>query len=179
MTGSLLGSEAPLLTGELNVLRAWRADDAPALAAAWRDPLIQRYSDVPSPADESVARRWISQRERAWAGGVSADLAVTDAASGTIVGEVGLSRFDFTRRAAVVGWWTAQGWRRQGRAKEAVRLVVDWVFVQGHLDAVLAEIFRGNAGSISVAVHAGLRQVDALHPDPSKSGLLVFARTRS
>ena len=68
------------------------------------------------------------------------DLAVTDLPSGDVIGEVGLSRLDPVRRAALVGWWIAEGWRGRGRAVEAVRLVLDWVLSEGPLQAVMAEI---------------------------------------
>ena len=98
----------PDLTGPTTRLRPWRVADAPALVAAWRDPVIGDRLSVPEPADEASAANWISQRERAWADGRSVDLAVTDPPSGTVIGEVGLSRLDPVRRAALVGWWIAE-----------------------------------------------------------------------
>ena len=103
----------------------------PVLAAAWRDPVIRDRLRVPEPADEAAASRWISQREQAWAEGRSVDLAVTDLPSGQVIGEVGLSRLDPVRRAALVGWWIAEGWRGRGRAGEAVRIMLDWALSGG------------------------------------------------
>ncbi len=109
------------------------------------------------------------------------DLAVTDPPSGTVIGEVGLSRLDPVRRAALIGWWIAAGWRGQGRASEAVRLVVDWALSEGPLEAVMAEIGADNPASMAVARRAGLRRVDA--PGRTSTGsedrMLVFARTRA
>ncbi|MXV97414.1 MAG: GNAT family N-acetyltransferase [Acidimicrobiaceae bacterium] len=182
------GSAAPMvlpvpdLAGPTTQLRRWRVTDAPALAAAWRDPVIRDRLSVPEPADEASAASWISQRERAWADGVSIDLAVTDPPSGTVIGEVGLSQLDPVRRAALVGWWIAQDWRGQGRAGEAVRLVVDWALSEGPLEAVIAEIGEDNPASAAVARRAGLRRVDASRRAARKSSdvtLLVFARTRT
>ena len=170
----------PHLAGPATVLRPWRVEDAPALSAAWHDPLIRNHLNVPDPCDEAAAARWIAQRERAWAEGRSADLAVTDRRSGTVIGEVGLSSFDPVRRAALVGWWIADGWRDQGRASEAVQLVVDWALSDGPLDAVMAEIGTDNPASIAVARRAGMRQVDAPieRGKPDGPNVLVFARTR-
>ena len=172
----------PDLAGPTTRLRPWRVTDAPALLAAWRDPEIRERLRVPEPADEAFAVRWISQREQAWAGGRSVDLAVTDPPSGTVIGEVGLSRFDPVRRAALVGWWVASGWRGQGRAGEAVRLVVDWALSEGPLEAVMAEIGADNLASMAVARRAGLRRVEAPHresPEPGGPQMFVFARTRT
>ena len=172
----------PDLAGPTTQLRRWRVTDAPALAAAWRDPVIRDRLSVPEPADEASAASWISQRERAWADGVSIDLAVTDPPSGTVIGEVGLSQLDPVRRAALVGWWIAEDWRGRGRAAEAVRLVVDWALAEGLLEAVMAEIAADNPASVAVARRAGLRRVHAPRKpsgQPDGPQMLVFARTRS
>ena len=182
------GSAAPMvlpvpdLAGPTTQLRRWRVTDAPALAASWRDPVIRDRLSVPEPADEASAASWISQRERAWADGVSIDLAVTDPPSGTVIGEVGLSQLDPVRRAALVGWWIAEDWRGRGRAAEAVRLVVDWALSEGLLEAVMAEIAADNPASVAVARRAGLRRVHAPRKpsgQPDGPQMLVFARTRS
>lgn len=172
----------PDLAGPTTRLRPWRVTDAPALVAAWHDPVIRDRLSVPEPADEASAASWISQRERAWADGLSADLAVTDPPSGTAIGEVGLSALDPVRRAALVGWWIAEEWRGQGRAREAVRLVVDWALSEGPLEAVMAEIAADNPASVAVARRAGLRRVHAPRKparEPDGPQMLVFARTRT
>ena len=172
----------PDLAGPTTCLRPWRVTDAPALVAAWHDPEIRKRLKVPEPADEAFAVRWISQRERAWTEGRSADLAVTDPLSGTVIGEVGLSGLDPVRRAALVGWWIAEDWRGRGRASEAVRLVVAWALSEGPLEAVMAEIGADNPASAAVARRAGLRRVDAsrhVTRESSDVTLLVFARTRA
>ena len=172
----------PRLAGPTTLLRPWRVNDAPTLAAAWRDPVIGDRLRVPEPGDEAAALRWISQRERARAEGRSVDLAVTDPPSGTVIGEVGLSGLDPRRRAALIGWWIAECWRGQGRASEAVRLVVDWALSEGPLEAVMAEIASDNPASVAVARRAGMRRVDETSRASVESDgppVLVFARTRS
>ena len=171
--------EVPRMAGPTTLLRPWRAADAGVLAAAWRDPAIRDHLEVPQPADEAAASRWISQREQAVAEGRSVDLAVTDPSSGEVIGEVGLSGLDPSRRAALIGWWIAEGWRGQGRATEAVRLVLDWALSKGPLDAVMAEIDAGNPASAAVARRAGMRQVDVPGPESGGRAMLVFARTRT
>lgn len=178
--------DAPRLAGPKTRLRPWQASDARVLAEAWNDPEIRGRLNVPEPANEAAAARWISQRDRAWAEGRSVDLAVTDRQSGAVIGEVGLSRFDPVRRAALAGWWMAEDWRGQGRAGEAVGLVVDWMLSEGPLEAVMAEISSDNPASTAVARRAGMRQVDTFRraaddppdADSPDATVLVFARTR-
>ena len=171
----------PRLASPTTLLRPWRAADAPVLAAAWHDPVLRDRLRVPEPSDEAAASRWISQREQAWAEGRSVDLAVTDTPSGEVIGEVGLSRLDPVRRAALVGWWIAEGWRGRGRAGEAVRIVLDWALSEGPLQAVMAEIDSDNPASAAVARRAGMRRVDAPPGRVGESARpagAVFARTR-
>ena len=163
----------PQLAGELVSLRPWQLSDAAALAAAWADPEINQRLEVPSKHDTYAARRWIDQRPRAWSAGVSADMVIAELESDSAIGEVGLYRIDSGRRAALIGWWIAAGWRGQGRACEAVSLTVEWLLGEGLLDAVLAEIDADNLASVAIARRAGLRQMDIEHPD----GHLLFART--
>lgn len=174
--------DVPCLAGPTTLLRPWRAADAPVLAAAWRDPVIRDRLPVPEPADEAAASRWISQRDQAVAEGRSVDLAVTDQLSGEVIGEVGLSRLDAARRAALVGWWIAEGWRGRRRATEAVRVLLDWMLSEGPLDAVMAEIDSDNLASAAVARRAGMRRVDSsrrVDGQAADAAVLVFARTRA
>ncbi len=173
----------PRLAGPRTFLRVWQPQDAATLAAVWGDPVISARLDVPRPADEATALRWIRQRERAWATGCSMDLAAVDKASDTLIGEVGLSQLDHTRKAALIGWWIRADWRGHRRAGEIVGLVVEWALGEGGLEAVMAEIDADNTASIAVARRAGLRQV--VRPDSTEalsqntSARLLFAATRS
>ena len=166
--GIVLG--VPELAGPKTRLRPWHPEDAPALAAAWNDAEIRSWLTVPERADEAAALRWIEQRARVWSAGRSVDLAVTDPSSGAVIGEVGLSSFDAARRAALLGWWIGRGWRGEGRASEAVRLVVDWVLGEGGLNAVMAEIDADNHASAAVARRAGMRQVAGTDPAQGRDG---------
>lgn len=172
----------PELAGKLTRMRMWRPEDAAVLVKAWQDPLIQQRMPVPQTADVATASRWIEQRGRAWTEGSSVDLAVSDPASGDVIGEVGLSGMSSSERsshrAALAGWWIMDGWRGQGRASEAVRLVTDWALSLEQVETVMAEIHVYNVASAAVARKAGLRRVEAVHPDPAKRDIQVFARSR-
>ena len=50
----------PPPTDGVVVLRPWRAADARALAAAWADPEIQRWTAVPDARGVGDAARWIA-----------------------------------------------------------------------------------------------------------------------
>jgi RimJ/RimL family protein N-acetyltransferase len=170
---------APPLTGESVVLRPWRSDDAPALVAAWADPEIRRWAEVPAETGLDAASIWITgqalRRERRMA----LDLAVVDA-DGSVVGEVGLSSFDERRGAALIGWWTAADARGRGVATEAVALLTGWALGgQLGLSVVVARVDAANVASLAVARRAGYSEVAGGGPDPQvtlvrRSGSLFF-----
>lgn len=116
----------PVLTDGVVRLRAWRADDAPALAAAWADDEVRRFTRVPEPADEATAARWIAGVGERWAGRRSLDLVVSPVGGDEVLGEVGLGPFDPARNAAALGYWVAADARGRGVATAAARLLVDW-----------------------------------------------------
>lgn len=145
----------PDLGNEFVRLRPWRPDDAPALVAAWQDPSILAGSIPPDDRTPAGATRWIEGWELRRSSGVALDLVVADPGDDRVLGEIGLSRFDRTRRAAMIGWWTAAPERGRGIATRAVTTLVDWVLDAGRLDAVVAEIAADNHASVHVARVAG------------------------
>lgn len=157
MTAAALPLPDPPLAGPGFVLRPWTPADAAALAAAWEDPEVVRWTGVPPAHDEGAARRWIAgdagRRQR----GLSLDLVIE--AGGAVAGEVGLTGFDARHRSAEVGWWVAAAHRRHHLATEAVRAVADWATGELDLDTLVARCHRGNPGSLGVARAAGFGPV--------------------
>ncbi len=134
-------------------LRAWRAKDAPVLAAAWNDPTIAAVSRPPDDRSIGAAERWIdgcAVREQRL---LAIDRVVS--ANGRCVGEVGLSSIDQGRQAALIGWWTAAGQRGNGYATAAVREMTALAFDEFGITAVVAEIGIDNLRSVRVAERAG------------------------
>ena len=144
--------DPPLRSGEL-VLRPWAPADAAALAAAWADPEIQRWTGVPERRDLSAAERWIAgeqiRRER-W---LSLDFVVER--RGVVVGEVGLAAFDRVARTAEIGWWTDRTARGEGIATTASRVLVGWALEALDLVAVHARCDAANLAAVAVARRSG------------------------
>jgi len=134
-------------------LRSWRAQDAPALAAAWNDPTIAAASQPPDDRSLDAAARWIEgcavREERL----LAIDRVVS--VDGACVGEVGLSSMDPARKAAVVGWWIGIGHRGNGFATAAVRELIGVAFDEFDIRTLVAEIGIENAGSVRVAERTG------------------------
>ena len=166
------------------ILRPWRADDIPALAAEmsleyptagmWSRPDERPVrTELPGgtqrrtgPADERDAARWLASQARGWRDGDRLSFAVLEAdeAGGCVLaGNVGLKNRVETgrigeRETAEIGYWTAVAARGRGIAPAAVRAVTDWVF-----DAFAGDSLRqimlvhdiDNPASCRVAEEAG------------------------
>lgn len=100
-------------------LRHWRAQDAPALEAAWADPDIARWNPPPDRLD---AAAWIAGAEERWEHRLALDLVIEPG----VAGEVGLSGFTTGPARAELGVWVAAPHRRTGAARRAVEAVTAW-----------------------------------------------------
>jgi RimJ/RimL family protein N-acetyltransferase len=147
--------EPPLADGAV-VLRPWDDGDLTAIVAACQDPSIPRYvSLVPSPYTEADARAWLAGQAPARRRGESLDLAITGAASGEVLGAIGLGDVDWRHRRGAVGYWLAPAGRGRGAATAALRLLADWAFAAlqlGRLELVVEPV---NAASVRVAERCG------------------------
>lgn len=148
----------PPVADEVVRLRPWTPDDAPALAAAWADPAIRRWTAVPKAPTEDHARRWIAGAETRRGQGVALDLVVSPADDGDqrVLGEVGIVTMAGGPARAEVGWWTAPEHRRHGVATRAVRLFAGWCRDELELE-LFAEVDPDNPASLWVAEAAGVR----------------------
>ena len=104
-------TELPTLETERLLLRAMRADDAPALFAIYGDPEVMRYAgDEPFP-DQITVGVMLRSVARLLAAGESLEWAVK--ATGQLVGTCGLHSFDEGHDAAEVGCMLARSaWGR-------------------------------------------------------------------
>ncbi|GII30528.1 GNAT family N-acetyltransferase [Planotetraspora mira] len=111
-------------------LRPWRAEDAVALVAAHRDPLLRRWLTT-SLVSDTEARRWIDDQSEGWAAGVRLSFAVLECGGeerdpGRPVGHIVVKATDPNEAAATVGYWTSAEVRGQGIASRALEVVSRW-----------------------------------------------------
>lgn len=159
--------DPPLRTARC-LLRPWEPADAAALAAAWQDPLVRRWTGVPERHDEVAARAWIEQTPALRRAGRSLDLVIEHA--GAVAGEVGAVVHGGSPPAVEVGWWLGPAHRGQGLAAEGVRAFVGWL-LEGdggpRLPEVEARCAVANEPAEAVAAAAGFVPVE----EPSRDGV--------
>jgi RimJ/RimL family protein N-acetyltransferase len=137
-------------------LRRWRVEDAPDIARACDDPVTARWLPVPSPYTLEDGIGYVEQfTAPGWADGRTADVAVTDAETGEVLGAVGIKLPMRSQGVGEVGYWTAPWARDRGVASRAARLIAGWGLSELGLSRVelLAEV--GNDASQRVAEKAG------------------------
>lgn len=93
-----------VLRDRLVTLRAWEPDDAPAVFAACQDPLISRFIPVPLPYTEEVARQFVVRRRADWDSDDERSFAITDEASGEVLGSIAPMDPGATGRSSATGW---------------------------------------------------------------------------
>ena len=146
------------LTDGILVLRAACCDDAPAMAAAVRESLIelQPWMDWASEAfDEVAAGRWLHFVELGWEHASAFHFAITEAKTGRFIGSCGLDGIDQKDGRCNLGYWIRTGCTRQGLASRAVKLAGRFAFETLELVRIEIVIAAGNLASQRAAQKAG------------------------
>ncbi|MDX3110706.1 GNAT family N-acetyltransferase [Nonomuraea angiospora] len=124
-------SVEPTVSAPALRLRPWRGEDAVALVAAHRDPLLRRWLTT-SLVSEADARRWIDDQNDGWTAGVRFSFAILERSSGEReadqpVGHVVVKGgVDPTDASAEVGYWISAEARGRGIAPRALEAVSAW-----------------------------------------------------
>ncbi|MGW1004656.1 GNAT family N-acetyltransferase [Streptomyces sp. NPDC002520] len=126
--GTLARNPQPVLpTGDGLVLRPWRAEDAPAVHAAFQDPVLHQWHLRGCESEEEAAQ-WIDEWRGAWAGEDNAQWAVADADTDELLGRVALRQIVLGDGVAEVAYWTVPQARGRGVAARATTTVTRWAF---------------------------------------------------
>lgn len=175
--------EAELRTERL-LLRPYRPTDAPAVAEACRDELIQRWLPLPNPYTDADALTWcrdVAPRFRETGEGI--EWAAIRLADERLIGSFGLKRTDWRARSSEIGYWVAPWGRGEGLAVEAVVAVARWLLVEQRFERMVLRAATGNTASQRVAEKAGFVREgvarNAGFTNAGRTDLIVFSLIRS
>lgn len=168
--GTLSAGPQPVLpTGDGLVLRPWRAEDAPAVHAAFQDPLMHQWY-VRTCDSEAEAAGWIEEWGASWEKERDAQWAVADESGGTVLGRVALRSILLSEGAAEVAYWTTAEARGRGVAVRATDTLARWALdgIGFHRLELMHAV--ANPASCRVAAKAGFtlegtKRSATLHPD--------------
>jgi RimJ/RimL family protein N-acetyltransferase len=150
----------PVLSDAVVRLRAFSEQDAPALAAIWRDPSIRARNEVPEPA-EDAAREWVARSAARAVAGEAWEWAIEEASSGELAGRRALKEIDWAQRRAVAASWVAPWFRGKRYAARSLRLAAAHAFAHGMV-RIHAECETDNEASFRSLLAAGMRHEGTL-----------------
>lgn len=166
------------------LLRPYAAEDAPDVALACRDELLQRWLPLPNPYTDAEALAWCTRFApgiRTSGDGVEA--AAVRRSDGRLVGSFGLKRTDWSARVSEIGYWIAPWARGEGLATESTVAIARWLLIEQGFERLVLRAATGNVASQRVAEKAGFtREGIARNAGYTNSGrvdLVVFGLVRS
>jgi RimJ/RimL family protein N-acetyltransferase len=139
----------PTLAGRLVTLRPFRADDVEAMAAVLSDPEVRALTGSVETSAEAARPEPLDDRLREWYATRNdqpdrLDLAVEDAATGRLVGEVVLNEHDAQTRSCNLRCLIGADGRGRGLGTEALRLLVAYALEVLGLERLTLEVFEFN-----------------------------------
>ncbi|MFE2356486.1 GNAT family N-acetyltransferase [Streptomyces parvulus] len=168
--GTLSGMPQPTLpTGDGLLLRPWRDEDAPAVHAAFQDPVMHQWH-IRAAESEDEVRGWIAEWRRGWAGERNAQWAVVEETGGLLAGRVALREVVLGDGVAEVAYWTTAAARGKGVAARATRALAHWALDRIGFQRLELSHAVANGASCRVAEKAGFvlegtKRSALLHPD--------------
>jgi [ribosomal protein S5]-alanine N-acetyltransferase len=148
------------------VLRPWRPADAPAVAAAYRDPEIRRWHF--RSMDEHEARVWIEEWSKRWREESGCGWAA--ASDNGVLGQISLRTVNLDEGVAEISYWVLPEARGRQIAQQALVAVTTWAFDVLGLHRIEVIHSTQNPASCRVAERAGyiaegVKRSEALHAD--------------
>jgi len=139
----------PTITGRLVTLRPFRDGDTEVMVQVLSDPEVRRLTGSVASSAEAQRPQPLDDRLRDWYATRNdqpdrLDLAVEDAASGTLVGEVVLNEVDLEELTCNLRVLVGPGGRDRGLGTEAVELATTYGLEVLGLRRITLEVFDFN-----------------------------------
>jgi len=152
--------DVPVLSDGTVRLRPFVPADADALLSIWSDPEIRKRNTVHDLSSDA-ARAWVADRAALAAAGLAWEWAITDAATGQLVGRRSIKEINWTESRAVSGAWVAPAFRGRRFAPRSLRLSAGHAFANGMV-RIQVDCEADNTASIRSALAAGARHEGTL-----------------
>jgi RimJ/RimL family protein N-acetyltransferase len=162
-------------------LRAYRPDDAEAVAAGYDDPLCHRFlPPLPSPFTLAHAERFLSEGITAIFAEGGAAFAIADPGTDELLGGIGFDKVVPSRGQAEIGYWVGPWARGRGVATAAVRALTAHALEAGlHRLELLTHWENGASQRVALAAgyhREGVRRGALPGHDGGRDDLIAFAR---
>ncbi|MCI3272320.1 GNAT family N-acetyltransferase [Streptomyces cylindrosporus] len=156
-----LTSPFPELQGRGLRLRPWDADSEADVGVWLRgltDPEFMRWNTpIRSVTDLGSARESLRAKESGMADGSSASYCITEAATGTPLGHIGVNSIHLVLSHARIGYWVLPEARGRGVATRALALAAHWALTDLGLNRVELDHAVGHEASCRIAERCGFR----------------------
>ncbi|MER6423430.1 GNAT family N-acetyltransferase [Streptomyces sp. NPDC001137] len=151
----------PDLYGHGIRLRLWDADsdtDVEAWLRGLTDPEFRRWNTPLKQVDDLAgARESLRGKVLASTDGSGASYCVTDAASGAVLGHIGVNAIDLVLSVARVGYWVLPEARGKGVATRALALASHWALTDLGIHRLELGHALGHEASCHIAERCGFR----------------------
>ena len=154
---SMAAFELTALTTERLLLRRLASADAVALHAVFSDPEVMHYWSSTPWSTLEQAHEYIADADVALASGTMLRLGIECAASGQLIGQVALYRFDQQNRRCDVGYALGRAHWGRGYLSEALAAMLGHGFTALDLNRVEADIDPRNCASARALERLGFR----------------------
>lgn len=134
------------------LLRRVTAGDLDELIAIHADPEIERFMGA---FDQDRATDWLDQVDQSWQELGYGRIAITDRATGRLLGRSGLRYFEQFAETEL-GWTLRRDAWGCGYATEAARACSDWAFREFEIPYLTSLIEPDNERSIKIAERMGM-----------------------
>jgi len=152
------GLVVPALTAGPFRLRPFVMADLHVVREAAKDPHIPLITTVPAAFTDAEGRRFIERQWDRARRGSGYSFAITDAATGRAVGQIGLWLDNIGAGRASIGYWVVASARGRGAASHALQTLSFWAL--GVLRIPRLELYAEpwNEASIRTAERAGFQR---------------------
>lgn len=170
--------KVPTLSTDRIILRAFREDDAPALAKVHNNAEVMRFISPTGEAEPSLRKAWeyMVLTMGHWLFKGYGKWALIDAKTDELIGRVGYFDGPYEWPGLELGWTIGRDAWGKGFASEAAALALDWGFKTLNTNEIISAIHPDNERSARVADRIGEKfvRMGTIHGGPCR----IFAITR-